>query len=75
MFPEPVKAAAVGLGAYHGATVQGQVHLSPSLLAGYRAGGGEPVPAELRPLQRPGMGDWAKSPSLGRDFSHPLLLP
>ena len=40
-FPEPVKAAAVGFGTYRGATVQGRVGLSPSLLAGRRAGCGE----------------------------------
>ena len=36
-----MKAAAVGFGTRHGATVQGRVGLSPSLLAGHRAGCGE----------------------------------
>lgn len=43
VFPEPVKVAAVGFGAHHGATAQSKVGLSPSLLAGHRAGVGEPV--------------------------------
>lgn len=36
-----MKAAAVGFGAHRGATVQGRVGLSPSLLAGHKAGYGE----------------------------------